>query len=67
MGKTYSGPREALRLNGKFVLSHLLEATKAGPDLSSSPFAIGLHQEVSTSMQTTDSATLIAYIVGSMM
>ncbi len=50
MGKTYSGPREALRLNGKFVLSHLLEATKAGPDLSSSPFAIGLHQEVTTSM-----------------
>ncbi|CAL5224063.1 g6688 [Coccomyxa viridis] len=46
VGKTYSGPREALRLTGKFVLSHLLEATKAGPDLSSSPFVIGLHQEM---------------------
>ena len=47
MGKTYSGPREALRLTGKFVLSQLLEATKAGPDLTSSPFVIGLQQEVS--------------------
>ena len=48
VGKTYSGPREALRLSGKFVLAHLLEAAKAGPDLSSSPFVLGLHQEVTT-------------------
>ena len=46
MGKSYSGPRDALRLTGKFVLSHLLEAAKGGHDLASSPFVLGLHQEV---------------------
>ena len=49
VGKTYSGPREALQLTGKFVSAHLLEAAKAGPNLSSSPFVLGLHQQVSTS------------------
>ena len=47
VGKSYSGPREALRLNGKFVLAHLLEPAKLGDaDLASSPFVLGLHQEV---------------------
>ena len=47
VGKSYSGPREALRLNGKFVLAHLLEAAKlGGADLASSAFVLGLHQEV---------------------
>lgn len=49
VAKTYSGPREALQLTGKFVLAHLLEAAKAGPDLSCSPFVLGLHQQVTTS------------------
>ena len=53
VGKSYAGPREALRLTGKFVLTHLLEAAKADVDLSSSPFVLGLHQEVITSMQST--------------
>lgn len=50
VGKSYSGPREALRLTGKFVLTHLLDGAKTGgaaaPDLASSPFVLGLHQEV---------------------
>lgn len=46
VGKSYSGPRDALRLTGKFVLSHLLEAAKGGHELASSPFVLGLHQEV---------------------
>jgi len=46
VGKSYAGPREALRLAGKFVLNHLLEAAKSGPDLASSPFVLSLHQEV---------------------
>ena len=47
VGKSYSGPREALRLNGKFVLAHLLEAAKlGGAELASSAFVLGLHQEV---------------------
>jgi len=51
VGKSYAGPREALRLTGKFVLNHLLEAAKSGPDLASSPFVLSLHQEVCISCQ----------------
>jgi hypothetical protein len=49
VGKAYSGPREALRLTGRFVLAQLLHAS-FGPDaaaqLVASPFVTALQAEV---------------------
>lgn len=50
VGKAYYGPREALRLTGKFILAQLLDPIQAGTDLaaklSSSPFVTSLKEEV---------------------
>lgn len=49
VGKAYAGPREALRLTGKFVLAQLLHA-RFGADacakLAASPFITALQAEV---------------------
>lgn len=46
MGKAYAGPREALRLTGKFVLSQLLGGADSVTQLATSPFVTALRQEV---------------------
>ncbi len=45
VGKAYAGPREALRLTGKFVLNQLLGTAGASPQLAASPFVSALRQE----------------------
>ncbi|KAK9918243.1 hypothetical protein WJX75_002529 [Coccomyxa subellipsoidea] len=45
VGKAYSGPREALRLMGKFVLNQLL-SSKDASHLATSPFVTALRQEM---------------------
>ncbi len=55
MGKGYAGPREALVLNGNFVLTQLrrLDAvTAAGARLAESAFAIALQKQVRPSGRT---------------
>ena len=52
VGKAYSGPREALRLTGKFVLNQLL-SSKDASNLATSPFVTALRQEVRTATNST--------------
>ena len=53
MGKAYAGPREALRLTGKFVLAQLLLASggaDAAARVADSPFVAALEAEVRESI-----------------
>ncbi|BDA51554.1 DNA (cytosine-5)-methyltransferase 1B [Coccomyxa sp. Obi] len=46
VGKAYAGPREALRLTGKFVLNQLLCGADSATQLATSPFVTALRQEM---------------------
>ena len=56
VGKAYAGPREALRLTGKFVLAQLLLASggaEAAARTASLPFVTALEAEVRRSIPST--------------
>ena len=46
VGKSYAGPKDALAMNGAFILEQLLGWEASGAALAGSAFAHALHQEV---------------------